>query len=97
MRGEVYEPGEEVKIRDWDEMAEEYEVLGTTINCPSGFVREMRCLCGNSYVIKELTCENTNVDANNYSLIPHVNFWISGAMLKRAETPVEISSLDDIL
>ena len=35
-----------VKIREWDDMKEEFGLIHNTIECNGGFVPEMRTLCG---------------------------------------------------
>lgn len=50
---EFYE-GLKVQVKDWDEMAAEYGVANGYINCPCGFVPEMRGFCGTVFTITQI-------------------------------------------
>lgn len=47
-----YEIGDIVRIREWDDMAEEYGVVGSVIQVTHSFTKDMKCLCGKSATIR---------------------------------------------
>lgn len=58
----VYNPedfhvGQRVRIKEWDDMKEEFEVWGSTIQCLYGFTEDMRYLCSTEIVISEIQNE----------------------------------------
>lgn len=68
--------GQEVVIRDWDDMAQEFGELPNGILCNNlGFLSSMRQLCGKHFTIRELTefrvlfYEYTSGCAFNYDMI----------------------------
>ena len=50
----MYEIGQKVRVKSWDQMAKEYGVTDGTINTPSSFIPDMRCFCGKIYKIKAI-------------------------------------------
>ena len=50
----MFQPGDHVRFRQWDDIAEEFGVSGTSILCPCGFTRDMRPLCGCDVIIESV-------------------------------------------
>lgn len=46
--------GDIVRVREWDDMAAEFGVVGSHINCCLTFITEMREFCGNEYVVEDI-------------------------------------------
>ncbi len=55
-----YEVGDIVKIREWDDMEQEFGVVGTHINVPFSFTSTMRYLCGQTLKIKDIKIESAH-------------------------------------
>ena len=50
----MYKVGQKVRVKSWDQMAQEYGITAGVINTPSTFVPEMQCYCGKTYRIKAI-------------------------------------------
>lgn len=51
-----YQVGDILRIRQWDDMANEYGCTPYgSIHCNFMFTREMRCMCGEIFTVKEIT------------------------------------------
>lgn len=88
----VFENGEHVIVRDWDDMEAEFGLTGhSSINCPYTFGSGMQYLCGHEY-------EVVRHDGNRGCILepvgdsPSIRGWsISYAMLRPAhEEPMEL-------
>ena len=71
-----YYVGQEVVIRDWEDMAQEFGELPNGILCNDlGFLKDMRQFCGQHFTISALTdirvrfFESTSGCAFNYAMI----------------------------
>lgn len=53
MKQEFY-VGQEVRIRDWDDMAQEFGIENDDIMCTAVFIPEMRYLCEKVFIIEEI-------------------------------------------
>lgn len=97
MNGEVYEIGELVRFREWEDMEREFGLDGCgDISCPATFTTEMRNLCGVAFCVQD----RDSYDGDYTRYHGHNTRWsVSGAMLERANTnPVlQIKSEIDIL
>lgn len=49
-----FEVGDVCRIRQWDDMAEEFGVFDGEIECEFSFIEAMRCLCGAIFTIKDI-------------------------------------------
>lgn len=50
-----YKVGDELRIREWDDMAKEFELNGSDyINCRYGFTNGMKSLCGMSFTVSKI-------------------------------------------
>ena len=56
MKGDRYNPGETVVVRQWDDMAAEYGTQSGSIKCPYNFIQAMRFLCGREFTVE--SCED---------------------------------------
>lgn len=50
-RDKHFSVGDLVRVRDWDDMAAEFDSDGDVIECKAGFTAEMRHLCGTEFII----------------------------------------------
>lgn len=50
-RDKHFSVGDLVRVRDWDDMAEEFGIVGDVIQCDAGFLPSMRYLCGKEFTI----------------------------------------------
>ena len=48
------EPGEVVRVREWDDMVSEYGLIGSKIPVRFGFYKSMNHLCGREYVVESV-------------------------------------------
>lgn len=62
-----FQPGQRVRIRQWDDMAREFGCNEYGILCEADFIPDMRYLCGQEFTIEELR-DNRRVTfvENNY-------------------------------
>lgn len=86
MSDRVFEVGDRVRIRDWDDMAAEFGVDEYEgIPCDATFIPEMRHLCGLEFVVSNVR----ELQPNRYRYEtedPEFADWrISGDMLEPAE------------
>ncbi len=77
-----FHPGDEVVIRDWDDMMDEYGGSDDVITCRFSFVDSMRKFCGEEHIIKEIydhkvyfQSPSSNMRGYNFStdMIRHAN------------------------
>ena len=61
----MYEVGQKVRVKSWEQMEREYGSNDGIIDTPSSFTPEMQCFCGKQYRIKAL---HNTVDNNVYDL-----------------------------
>lgn len=78
MKQEFY-VGQEVRIRDWDDMAQEFRIENGDIMCTAVFVPMMSFLCGKVFIIEKI-----NKDIVLLKDAPHV-FTYSVDMIEPAE------------
>ena len=50
----MYEIGQKVRVKSWEQMEREYGSNDGIINTPSSFTSDMRCFCGGRYKIRAL-------------------------------------------
>ena len=48
----IFNIGDLVRIRQWDDMASQYRESAGTIRCRCGFNKEMKRLCGKEFVVE---------------------------------------------
>ena len=60
MRVEDINVGDRLVIREWDDMAEEYGMVGNSIDVPYRFTLAMKHLCGIAFTVESVSvCDNT--------------------------------------
>lgn len=96
-----FQPGDRVRVRQWDDMEREYgrSGPGDSINVPFFFVESMKQYCGVEFVVTDVyrVMFNGGECQRVEGLSP---LWsLSNAMLEYADlTPVcEIGTIDDLL
>lgn len=101
MEHPYFQPGDRVRVRQWDDMEREYGRDGSSdiIKVPFFFTKGMKQYCGTEFVVTdayEMSCDGKPCQ-NVCGLSAQWNF--SNAMLEYAEpTPVcEIDTIDDLL
>ncbi len=50
----TFKVGDRVRVREWDDMAEEFDHTAARINCKFGFIDDMRQYCGKIATIKKI-------------------------------------------
>lgn len=85
MPDRVFNVGDRVRIRQWEDMAEEFGTDGDDIYCEATFVDGMRYLCGKEFVVSGVDKEI--FDSYKYMTEdPAFASWsITGDMLEPAE------------
>lgn len=81
----VFNAGDRVRVRQWEDMAEEFGMNGDNIDCDATFVDDMRYLCGMEFVV---SCRDEGLyDSYEYLTDdPEFDKWrITGDMLEPAE------------
>ena len=91
----MFDTGDIVVVRDYEDMKQEYEVRFGDVCCPDGvfFVEQMRHLCGNSYRVmgQGLFPESLSLLTVNGS--PSTEHWnITQYMLRSSVAQEEIDS-----
>lgn len=76
----TFQVGDIVKIREWDDMLEEYGLNEWgSIRCTFHFVSEMKILCGQRFKVVDITYEREGI---NYRLAP-IDEAINPAFIRR--------------
>lgn len=83
------EVGDIVRIRKWDDMANDFDVIDGNIECEFSFINDMRKLCGLEFEITEI--EGHKVYGH------HSNFSISFDMIESVEDRDDLELNDDEL
>lgn len=94
----MYKVGDILRVREWDDMAEEFEVNSDGINCEiAWFTNEMKYLCGKEFTVRNIT---------HYGRFPIYHseeriegrFFITESMLEPFEktTDFDIASEDEL-
>ena len=80
MRKRQFDIGDCVRIRQWDDMAEQYGVCGDEIECEFSFTEDMQKdgLCGKEFVI-------TDISSGGYIYGHNTHWSISEDMLELVE------------
>ena len=50
----MFQPGDLVEFKQWDEMEEEFGLNGSSIKCLFSFITNMKHLCGQQYTIYKI-------------------------------------------
>lgn len=53
----MFQPGDLVEFKQWDEMEKEFGMSGSSIKCLFGFITNMKNLCGKKYTIDMISDE----------------------------------------
>lgn len=87
-----YKVGDILRIRQWDDMLDEYGLISgsTSINVPFSFSSEMRYLCGVVFTVKSITQCGPYIRYCSYENTE--NGYISEEMLEPFEVPINIAS-----
>ena len=89
--------GDLVRFRQWDDMEAEFGSDCDTIDCASGFPREMEPLCGVTVVVRECIGQTVYLSKESEELVRELtNDWwnYSIDMFEVAEQPIEPVNLD---
>lgn len=54
MREEEIRVGDRLRIREWDDMADEFGIRNGEIQCDATFVQGMKRLCGMPFTVKDI-------------------------------------------
>lgn len=81
--------GELVKIRDWDDMVDEFGISGGDIPCEDSFVADMRQFCGLEFTITNIF--HHDVEGHG------TNFNVSFDMIEPVENCEEVELEDELL
>jgi hypothetical protein len=89
----MFKIGQKVKVKEWKEMIEEFGLdEGGDINCALSFVANMRKLCGEEFIIKEVfehipdeTSTEIEPDYNDINNHKFLGWAISSDMVKLVE------------
>lgn len=68
-----FKVGDIVVIRDWDDMASEFEHDSYRINCKFGFYEHMKHLCGN--VAEIIDIHRDHIQLNFYDKKPGLDYY----------------------
>lgn len=96
MRDEEIEIGDKLRIREWDDMAEEFgkDELGR-IRTRARFLPKMRELCGSPFTVADKLNHYAGIwvyiSSEDYETINHSTFLITSDMLERATNSDELS------
>lgn len=94
MRKRQFDIGDCVRIRQWDDMAEQYGVCGDEIECEFSFTEEMRDdgLCGKEFVI-------TSISEGGYIHGHRTGWSISADMLElvKEDTVQDTKEMEEFL
>lgn len=93
MASSKYQVGDKLRIRQWDDMLDEYGLISdsTSINVPLHFSSEMRYLCGAVFTVKSITPYDTYIRYFSYE-DTESGWSISEEMLEPFEVPINIAS-----
>lgn len=68
--GYIPSVGEKVRIRQWDDMAEEFGFNAIGIPCASSFVNDMKYLCGKEFTVTDVSdARRINKYGDKYYLV----------------------------
>lgn len=88
-----YEVGDVLRIRAWDDMAEEFGGDGYEIPCKFSFTRSMEHLCGQEFVVREIDTEGYYHSESGVE-----DGWnISSDMLEYAEELIDDDEFETII
>lgn len=92
-----FKVGDKLRIREWDDMLEEYGENYGGIACMFLFTNEMRDMCGKVFTVKEIIGEHLYSEEEIESADPNlIDSWnISEDMLEYAEDEQEFADVDD--
>ena len=94
--GYIPSVGEKVRIRQWDDMAEEFGLNAIGIPCASSFVNDMKYLCGREFTVTDvLNTGRINKYGDKYCLVRGCTtaYTISSDMVE----PVDIADSANIV
>lgn len=94
--GYIPSVGEKVRIRQWDDMAEEFGVDAIGIPCASSFVNDMKYLCGKEFTVTAVSnTGRTNKHGDEYCLVNGCTsaYTISSDMIE----PVDMADSPDVV
>ena len=97
MRDEEIEIGDKLRIREWDDMAEEFGKDGLgRIRTRARFLPKMRELCGSPFTVADKRNYYADVwmytsSEDDYETINHSTFLITSDMLERVTNSDELS------
>ena len=102
MRERTFRPGDLVRIRQWDDMKQEFGTNGWGgIACKFTFVDDMAELCGMTAVIAEIDGQEVFFDSSSCENPEYANFRFSTDMIEHAdeaEVPeISCDALNEIL
>ena len=90
-----FEIGDILRIRQWDDMADEFGIIGDTIECKFGFTPAMRYLCGQKFTVKEIYDGEFQSEEGIENDTHSDDYWsISEDMLEMVEPTCELKIND---
>lgn len=87
--GYIPSVGEKVRIRQWDDMAEQYGFDDVSILCGASFVNEMKYLCGKEFTVTAVSkIGRKNRYGDEYCLVSGCTsrYTISSDMIESIDT-----------
>ena len=81
--------GDRVKIREWDDMAQEYGLSGGSINCRCTFVPAMKVFCGREFIITHIYEDG---EVHGHALLCHISTDM--IELVEGETKIEFDNTE---
>lgn len=95
-----YKVGDELKIREWDDMVDEFGITSWgTIRCKNSFNEEMKYLCGSDFTVLKIIGDDYFSVEKIERTRPDVDYWhISKDMLEpRTEEDLYVASDDELI
>lgn len=95
-----YKRGDKLRIRQWEDMVEEFGIEGDRIPCMFGFYNVMKYLCGAEFTVKSISriretykySSTERVESGEFSPFGGNGWTISADMLEPIDSPIEIAS-----
>lgn len=105
MRSDVFKSGDVVRIRDWDDMVEEFGIEYGEIKCDARFTEEMRYLCGKEFTVGDIVRRSSSQELLGHGFLRdasvHRQWIITSDMVVYADdcnpVDIDVSGLDNLI